>query len=388
MPVKRSDRIVCLLLAALLALGLTACAYRLPDGTQESGRTTQAGGKQDSEQQEPDSTEPPAEPVREKARALLEFRFDETHRVSDVMTYSYEDGHLSRIEYESGRTRTYDEEGRLIMDEDSEYCERYEYDERGNLVGSDTQSAGVVLYTYDEQNRVLSQESQTTYSDGLMGRRMAVRVEYEYSEDGLRCDTYAYNSFDEAIRHGVILYNEYGDTVTEQVYRLNEGDELSVDNHYEYDHDGRGNLIYKSTGGGTYTTYEYDDADRVVRQTNYFTRAGIGADEEIYWSTLYEYNEYGSVLRTLEQVTIDGVELAAVPNHVNTYDARGNLLCSFYYNGSPYDIERETYRYVSITRDLHEWNSAYVYVREGADYNGDPYSLIPPEFADTSAAPG
>ena len=92
---------------------------------------------------------------------------------------------------------------------------------------------------------------------------------------------------------------------------------------------------------------------------------------------MYEYNADGKVLSVYEQVTIDGVELDAVPTHINLYDAKGNLTGSFYYDDSPYDVV--DLQYVSITRDLNEWDYGYLYVY---DYMGntDPYSLIPPEF--------
>lgn len=340
-----------------------------------AGSATSSGSNSETQS----NSEQSAEQEEEKPKRTMAYELDEYHQIEDTMTYVYEDGHLSHIDYSSYRTRWYDAEGRLIKDETPDSCKTYEYDERGNLVRSDTPSDGVVIYTYDDQDRLISKESQTDYgASTMMMEMMAVRVEYEYSADGLRCDTWTYNSYGTAIRHGIIMYNEYGDVVSEEQYRLNTDPiELATENHYEYDYDRNGNLIYKSTGGGTYTTYEYDANDQLVKTTEFFTRAGIGHEEQIYWSTLYEYNADGKVLSVYEQVTIDGVELDAVPTHINLYDAKGNLTGSFYYDDSPYDVV--DLQYVSITRDLNEWDYGYLYVY---DYMGntDPYSLIPAEF--------
>ncbi len=229
--------------------------------------------------------------------SVTEYTYDlwglQTKKTTTVQGSAYADGPEIREE-----TLTYDDMGLLIRDETlSSYgssVSEYTYDERGNRIKAVSSSDGSVYntieYAYDGEGRVI--RSWSTNADGVM----TYSSEYEYAGGLLVKETYTSESY------------SYVATCT---------------------YDERGNLLNRhndTSDWDTDTTYEYDEADRMVKYVYY-----DGAD--LFTST-YTYDDQGNLLRTeYTSPDYDYVE-------DYTYDAEGNCLTDVY-TGSDYNYRTE-----------------------------------------------
>lgn len=211
------------------------------------------------------------------------------------------------------------------------YCEhRYEYDERGNLTAvTEISSKGtpfrIVYYTYDEQDRLLS-DTILPYSYGEWGEPFSSYYTYDAQGRLLLCDW------------GIYTYDAQGRL-------LSNVDQDGVG--YTYKYDARGNLLQS-----TFTKYGL----REIHHLTYDEWGDLDTDfvisddcPEGWKEHEYIYDEAGNLL--VHDYTIQ-VDEGNVKEIQYTYDEMGNVLTHFYYDGLDYSWRADELTYDAAGRLL------------------------------------
>ncbi|MBO4872602.1 MAG: hypothetical protein J5496_04215 [Lachnospiraceae bacterium] len=198
---------------------------------------------------------------------------------------------------------SYDEEGRLIeigpMRAASNYC-YYEYDEDGRkrlMIGGTSGSTWTAeKYTYDTENRLIRADQYTLDYEGVSSREdwknktlhengwkkyyyngdLLVKIDH-YSKDG----AFQYGQYYEYDEDGRLLWDIEVDEEGKQL-------ETWLGKRYQttYEYNEAGQLVKETYVGSRVitTVYEYDEAGQLVKETNLYTE----------YVSYYSYDEYGN----------------------------------------------------------------------------------------------
>lgn len=258
-------RITAIILAAMLAFSLCACA--------KDGGTT------------PDAADTPAP-------------------TQDLSIYDSSEGKLEKeVRYNANGLRF----STVI----------YEYDDAGRLVkettlGVNDAPAGYKEYTIDGDGRVSVMVSYA--ADGPEEYSEEYRVVYEYNETGLKMKA---TSMVGDKTSAVTAYAYVGKNLVGEKYY--EGSELVSDSAYEYDDQGVLTRLTRQDlleGGQTVESYEYDADGRLARQET-------SVDGSLTGYTEYSYDEHGNEL-TVGIYGPDGAAISVTKSEYE-YDEPGNI---------------------------------------------------------------
>jgi len=251
--------------------------------------------------------------------------------------YTYDtSGNLIRITYEDGNfeTYTYDASGNVLT-----WTNR-----RGNATPADPDD-GIVSYTYNAAGQVLSKdysdtaEVDYTYQYDSVGRLVATtdstgQTRYEYDLDtgwltrinypGGQWFTFEYDALGRRINRSDQLGHEENysyDSLGRLDAMTDESDSLIVD----YDYDVAGRIVKKTLGNDVYTTYGFDDTDRLITLSN------RKPDDSVLSQFDYTYDASGRVTSMTSTYAPDDPRSSGT--EVYGYDALGQLT-SVEYPGS------------------------------------------------------
>ncbi|MFD1739001.1 RHS repeat domain-containing protein [Bacillus salitolerans] len=216
----------------------------------------------------------------------------------------------------------------------------YQFDQKLNRITSITYPNNhAVSYTYDPSGKVTSISSQPLNHPILVTR-------YEYDQAGLLASAFGpndervYHIFDEAGRirkrnsgNGTTFaydtYMEY-DAAGQLIYYSNsQGEQTYLEHELKYDDNG--NRTEVISGGGSRIEYNYDTANRLLKEVHY------DPNDVISYSFSYEYTgTYGLLNNRTAKKSFNTVvatyqynaanELVSVNGIPFQYDANGNLL--------------------------------------------------------------
>ncbi len=336
-------RVLCLLLAALATVSLTACKDRPPVET--AGTTELAPTTAPTEATVPETTAPtvPTEPpVLHTVYFWTEQKVTNTQGIGGVYTRAYDEkGNLLTDTYASddgkaaySNTYTYDSAGRILTHDtnDSHYATghtEFSYDAAGKLVtetfsnsenytaktdftyGPEGKIAEKVtvydkqedrtVYTYDENGRLVKEERTVRAGEKVL---QSSSVEYTYDEAGNKL-TQTEIREGNPVRVEEWTYNEAGKVLT---YRELDGKgNVGEGMKYVYDKNGRleEETFYRGESAEEAAVYVYDEAGRVIKYAS-----GIPYEKFITVNRiiLYTYDEFGNLL-TEVTTKKDGTEL-------------------------------------------------------------------------------
>ena len=239
----------------------------------------------------------------------------------------------------STRVYTYDDEGRLLINETNytdgrSLIEKNEYDEDGNLIHE--------YRSEDGEDFVL--QNDYIYDAGKL------KTKYNYSFSGELFDIYEYE-YD-----GELLIKKYRHSEDGYVYRTWE---------YEYDDSGKCTRMTDLMHENRNITI-YDDEERVIFEEHYY-------NDEFSFSTEHKYNDYGETEYIMKAK--DGSEKVHTKTYYNDkglrvkqtrvddegkeydgiiweYDEQGNLLHSSNVKGYEYTAEYNEYGYPVHVHDV------------------------------------
>ncbi len=306
---------------------------------------------------------------------------------STYMTYDDTFDQLSSFRDAAGNVTAfnYDARGNLILSTDAAgKAYRYSYDGTGNLLAATNRRNQSLQYEYDGRHRLEAAThpdgSRVTYDyDGrdnviaVNDSRGRTRMEYD-DADRLTRITYpngrwlAYE-YDEAGRRTNISHHD-GTEVRYQYTpegRLGSAVDEEGNSLMRYHYNELGQLAREDKGNGTYTTYEYDDAEQLTHLLHHASDGMVNSRFDYQYDTLgrivvadtlegtwrYDYDPIGQLTRVETpggrvidyrydavgnrvSVTDDGTIVDYVSNELNQYtvvgdtklqyDADGNLI--------------------------------------------------------------
>ena len=229
---------------------------------------------------------------------------------NNPLQYTYDaNNNLSAITYADNSVETFtnDDEGKLI-----EYVNRrgdktgYDYNDDGLLISQENADGTSFSYTYDTLGNLRSStDSQGTTTFDYNSKNQLTKITYptgrflEYSYDDAGNRTQIKGSDGYTINYA---YDDVG-----RITSLKDGsDNLIV----SYDYDNLRRLEREDKGNGTYTTYQYDEIDRLTGIIHYT------ADDTINSRFDYTYDRVGSIAT---MTTLDG-------EWTYDYDSNGQLI--------------------------------------------------------------
>ncbi|MDR1954087.1 MAG: DNRLRE domain-containing protein [Clostridiales Family XIII bacterium] len=248
------------------------------------------------------------------------YEYDILGRVSKVtdakgreIGYAYNEADLlSKITYPDGRSVLYgyDKNDRLTSVTDELGTTSYEFDPLGRVTGISRPGGTATAYSYDENGNL------TDIANTDAGGKVISSFAYEYDGQGYIVTETAKDAKEDAVRH--FEYNAAGE-LTVFAERTGSG---SV--RYAYAYDDSGNRIKQArTGSGAneVITYEYDEANRLIKE-----------DSSLAGQTAYRYDENGNV------TSKDGAEQSfsyeyTVENRLKAVREGGSLLMAAAYDG-------------------------------------------------------
>ncbi|MBN1210666.1 MAG: hypothetical protein JXB05_37810 [Myxococcaceae bacterium] len=314
------------------------------------------------------------------------------HRLADGSTnVAYYDslGELVRVEYADGRVARYRYDSRGLQrearDESGTTC--YEYDALARLVEvaslgtSPTASCDTsprpqrVTYAYDAEGRrtrmsttVDGDTRHTSYTYDPKGRLCGVTLSATPAPCGTHSDSTFSFAYDESARTRTLTYPN---GVTSTSTYDSQGQLVRVDQQrggqtlasYVYTTDASGRRTRMQEADGSVTTWEYDDAHRLLREEH---RLPSGTVDQV---VRYTYDAVGSRLTQVEErgpaplLTsytyapngLDQLEHITLPDGRTLdyeYDARGNLLSDGEATYT-YDSAERLVRIQAPGRDVH-----------------------------------
>lgn len=367
-------------LCVLLLLSLTACGetplteeanYRYGMEQLELGNLAKAYGYFQ------DSTDPRAAEMLEKFVFVPTTVTRKSSNGRDMVhTYTYDERGNLRSEADKGDSNwyyetdteivyTYDEQNRLLSqtyrDFDYTYRETYTYDEKGNELTysyfngeGETPFSGYVC-TYDERGNLLKKEEFDGYD-------AAYNCTYTYTYDEQdRALTCTITQYDGDRRIHYYTHEEDGSYRYYFEFVDSEGDTYTY--AYWYDSEGRAqkNEVYNKTTDEIYESYEYQ---RDEQGNEIYRRYVYDGDETVRTTT---YNERG---QELVSETKENGETYSMYTH--TYNEAGEPLSYEYFYGDS-SWGRTAYTYDAQNRLLskkkmsnHGWNNlTYTYDEAG-----------------------
>lgn len=237
-------------------------------------------------------------------------------------------GNLIGITYADGSVESFtlDEQGNITQALNRRnQAITYTYDERFQLLRQDNFDGSFLDYTYDLQGNILSASNENgtitmVYDDAGNLTKITYPntrfLEYEYDAEGRR--TRMEDQDGNAI-------NYFYDSVGRLARLTDEADALIVS--YTYDLVGR--LSREDKGNGTYTTYDYDNADQLVSLVHY------AVDDSVNSRFDYTYDVLG------QQISVSTLE----GEWSYTYDTIGQLTRSIFSSNSP-DLPNQDLSYI------------------------------------------
>lgn len=215
----------------------------------------------------------------------------------------------------------------------------YSYDPNGNLVNV-TSPEGLVSYFYDQSNRLIEQRDSVTgtyrYEYDELNRRTALLYPngfvtgYEYDASGRLTSIVTQDAQEQVVDGYSYTYDPIGnrsdlrsmhDHVV-QVYQYDEVNRLvrwsrGESRFEEYAYDRVGNRTRRTDETG-FTTYSYDQANRLLQEFRQFT---AGGSQE----TVYDWDENGNLLTKRQGVSATAYQwdplnrLRRISNAAGTY---------------------------------------------------------------------
>lgn len=264
-------------------------------------------------------------------------------------------------------TRTYDDRGNLLVEENGDTKTTYTYDEKGNVLSKQTESGETVFtssFTYDSEGRktshteeqkrdgrIISKTTQTMEYDkyGNITKRVTedsfgfsntYLVEYTYDSEGRILTSKNNTGFDEEKTY---TYDDRGNLIEicvdgedKFIYTYDENNNLLSEEYkgayrdawdyiYKYTYDSMGNKTseyLKEIGNQSEETYErtFDDKGNLLKQVHSYRSGRIEKDT----TDEYTYNEKGLQI-TRKQTSRDGDVNSCFTEEL-TYDDNGNII--------------------------------------------------------------
>ena len=268
------------------------------------------------------------------------------------------DGKCRYVYYSNGSSREYNEQGLLIYEYDSKYLLH-------------------TLYTYDEQGRILTEESHSGEEEDKEGQAES-RIEYTYSDDGLSVTTQLYDGDGNRWEthtgyYDFLEYDSAGNLLHK--YHASQSGENDSEEFHEYDTEGNETVfIKKNINSGNETVME-------ERYRTYENGTLLLDERYMLESKVVTTNELDDMGRLIKSSVLHtnihtGEVLFDYVKELREYDERGNL-SRVYTFAEPNDDEYEDYvqgGYEIEGLDGAEEVTVYIY-----SYDGDPYSKLYPE---------
>ncbi|MBE5871743.1 MAG: hypothetical protein E7294_10865 [Lachnospiraceae bacterium] len=214
----------------------------------------------------------------------------------------------------------YDETSRLTKRIDAEGNETsYEYDANGNITKTTDACGNSVTAEYDARNRRIRQKDQN-----------GNKTEYEYDgADRLIKVTDAYGnsySYTYDANGNLVSVTDANDHVTRYAYdELGRAEKITnaLGKSMEYTYDETGNVTQYRDYAGNVTCYEYDGMDRLVKKT-------VGKDTQEEAVTEYSFDETGMLVQVTDKSGTATYQYDDYDRLVKQTDANGNTLTYTY----------------------------------------------------------
>lgn len=342
-------RVLCLLLAALATVSLTACKDRPPVET--AGTTELAPTTAPTEATVPETTassEPTEPPV--------------LHTV-----YFWTEKKVTNTDGGSAYKRTYDDKGNRLTDTFASndgkagHGSSFTYDATGNMLTHDSYdnySTGHAEFTYDAAGRKVGETFSN--SEGYFAT-----TEYIYREDGLLAEWLFH--YDKTEDQTTYTYDDKGNLLKKQEIITINGKRIQ-ETVVEYTYDGAGNKLSEFNSSGFRSEWTYDDRGNVLSSTD------MDNDGSIRNGVLYEYDQQDRVViqylfendpkKPTEKFIYEydeagklTVKYLCTPNSSKqnasgfcryTYDENGNLLSEVTTKKDGTEVSRTEYTYIAM----------------------------------------
>jgi RHS repeat-associated protein len=311
-----------------------------------------------------------------------------TNPLNQTTSFEYDkNGNLTKVTYENGDTVSYSYNAlnRLVSIAHNGVTKwTFTYDANGNVTSVTDENNQTVTYSYDKNNR-LTQVDKGTSSSLTLGYDDNSNITSREITDGSTTTTfgYSYNPLNQLValsRNSANLakltYDERGNISailkangTYTAYEYNDANLLksiknfdktgSVLNYFIYSYDANGNITSVETESGT-ITYQYDALNQLIEET-------------LLDGTTITY-EYDSVGNRTKKIVTDGTgsttttytydaanQLTAVDGQVYTYDVNGNLID----NGEYTFLYNDDNRLVEVKDATNTTIATYTYDHQG-----------------------
>ena len=208
------------------------------------------------------------------------------NNVSETIQYTYTvtGNRATVVDGTTTQSFEYNDMNQLVEYSDSDYTYTLSYDDNGNRTQLTRNDGKKIVYTYDDQNRLISTVNQLGVSAEYLYDGLGNRIYEKQSYSGISVE---WNYVNDYTSEYAVVLTEYNGSYNNLYY----GNQRISGNGGTYLYDGQGNIIMiMGSGGGIAAGYEYSDYGVMSAEIDGFSNDDTTQVDE--WVELW-YNKYG-----------------------------------------------------------------------------------------------
>ena len=208
------------------------------------------------------------------------------NNVSETIQYTYTvtGNRATVVDGTTTQSFEYNDMNQLVEYSDSDYTYTLSYDDNGNRTQLTRNDGKKIVYTYDDQNRLISTVNQLGVSAEYLYDGLGNRIYEKQSYSGVSVE---WNYVNDYTSEYAVVLSEYNGSYNNLYY----GNQRISGNGGTYLYDGQGNIIMiMGSGGGIAAGYEYSDYGVMSAEIDGFSNDDTTQVDE--WVELW-YNKYG-----------------------------------------------------------------------------------------------